>query len=192
MSLCLLVTGCSVTSNLFYDYTEMFRNGVSLSGIPWLLEWYMLLKYMRPPEVLQQALKDLFRFQKFEELGMTHTCRNKHTDSCFDYNKGFHPPREDEIWGMTIKLEADETEDDIQEIINEEEEFVDLLQGACIDFEKLSDKSDENKWISILGRRAVFIEEANRKIVDRNTSQRTHHSAQNHLEELKVCISLGK
>ena len=57
----------------------------------------------------------------------------------------------------------------IYEIINEEEEFMKQLKLAYTEPETLSEKTDEQKWIGILARRAVFIEEVNGKTIKENS-----------------------
>jgi hypothetical protein len=91
------VSGCIPTSRLFYTCRSFFDSGVTLSTIPWLLEWYILLKHLKPPEVLHQALPTLFRFQEFEELWMTHTCCAKKNKWSWVCNEKFDSPWQDEI-----------------------------------------------------------------------------------------------
>jgi ankyrin repeat protein len=182
------VFGCTPTSRLFYACTSYFGGGITLSNITWLLEWYILLKHLRSPEVLHQALAALFRFQKFEELGMTHTCCAKHKRSGFFYDENFHPSWEDEVQGAANDIKVDRTEGDSYEIMEEEEEYMELLEVTCKDFEELSENTDERKWINVLARRAVFIEEANRKIMERISSWEKPVTPLAHLEKLKVCI----
>jgi hypothetical protein len=61
-----------------------------------------------------------------------------------------------------------------------------VLLIACINFEKPSEKFDKDKGISVFARRAVFIEEANGTILDRNTSHELTATRRMTLEELKV------
>jgi hypothetical protein len=68
--------------------------------------------------------------------------------------------------------------------MNEDEEYIETLLIACINFEKPSEKSDKDKWIGVLARRAVFIEETNRTILDRNTSHEPAATRRMTLEEL--------
>jgi ankyrin repeat protein len=179
--------GCTPTS-LLYTCRSYFNRGVTLSNIPWLLEWYILLKHLRPPEILHQALAALFRFQEFEELGITHTCCAKHKMANWFFDVNFHYPADDEISGVVAEPVSNTTEDDVHEILEEEEEYIELLELACSDFEKLSEKSDEEKRISILSRRAVFIEEGNRKIIEKNALRQRPLTRPFNLDELKVCL----
>jgi hypothetical protein len=90
------------------------NEGVALSTITWLLEWHILLKYFKSPEVPQQGLYGLLRFQKFEGLGMTHTCCYKCPTSHFFFDESFVSPCDDELNNMVESIEAsDETENDI-------------------------------------------------------------------------------
>jgi hypothetical protein len=73
--------------------------------------------------------------------------------------------------------------------MNEEEECIEMLLMACINFEKPSEMSGKDMWISVLARRVVFIEETNRSILDRNTSHELAATRRMILEELNV-ISL--
>jgi hypothetical protein len=70
--------------------------------------------------------------------------------------------------------------------MDDEEEYLELLESACTNFEKLHENTEEEKWISILARRAVFIEEGNKKIIDTKAMRQRPLARLVNLEELKV------
>jgi hypothetical protein len=181
------ISGCTATSYLFHTCKSMLNYGITLSTISWLLEWYILLKYLKPPQILKQALNSLFRYQKFEELGMTHTCCIEPSMLSYLLDEHFHHPSEDGRYNTGYCKETAEMDEDIHEILDEEEEFRAMLDTACKDFEEPPGTSDEDKWIEILARRAAFIEEANKSIIDKKSIQSDFITRRPHLEELKVC-----
>ena len=70
----------------------------TLQVTPWLLEWFMMVQHQRPAEVYA-ILMTLYRRQRFDELGMTHTCcRRREMRSSYSGRKaGFISPIDDEI-----------------------------------------------------------------------------------------------
>jgi hypothetical protein len=151
----------------------------------WLLEWYLLLKHFASLEVLHQALAALFRLQRFDELGMTHTCCFIQEDGLSQTN--FESPEDDEIYGIHADPRNESVEDDLEEIMDEEEEYIELLDTACRDFEKESGQSDERRWITILARLAVFIEEGVKRRMDRDSALKSFNVPLSPLEQVKVC-----
>jgi hypothetical protein len=96
---------------------------------------------------------------------MTHTCCANHKDE-LGFEEHFYSPQKDEIRIIANDLNVEIFDSDIHEIMDEEEEFIDLLNMACNDFGRPSKLSNEQKWINILARRTAFLEEGSRKKIE--------------------------
>jgi hypothetical protein len=82
--------------------------------------------------------------------------------------------------------------------MEEEEELIELLNIAYNDFSRSSELSNEQKWIGILARRTVFLEEGSRKKSVQKSSPKPRdvkprdigprERRRSRLEELKVYL----
>lgn len=70
--------GCSPSSLLARGELQWSK------GKYWVLEWLLILKEQMDTSITQEALLDIIRVEKFNKLGMTHTCCSQRTLPPFD------------------------------------------------------------------------------------------------------------
>lgn len=136
----------------------------NLCTIPWLLEWLILLPWSQFDEINALA-NALYRRQRFDELGMTHTCTcQTSTDSWSKDADRWIEPSEcvrgvcDRHGGRAE--DRCEEEVDREEIWNEERTFAQKPHDDCDKFSAAVNTDHESSWIYVLARRAVMMEES--------------------------------
>jgi ankyrin repeat protein len=165
------LSGCTPLALLLSSgdwHQPQIRN---LEAIPWLLEWLILMQHERAAEA-HAVLMTLYRRQRFDELGMTHTCcrRRQSSSSYLGYVDQFKRPIDDERYCKEDESNTDfeggeidnlsEQAIDAEEIRDEEKFFAEKLRRNCDDFSVIASADMEVSWISLLSRRAVMMEEA--------------------------------
>lgn len=127
----------------------------------WILELFILLQECGKDDVISAYVAELDRFQRADEIGLTHTCCYS---SCHDGLK-YWPPNERSLskdprfvhmygpWEME-KKSLDELENDWAEIRAEESELGSLLERDCALFEG----HWEDRLVKILARRCAMMD----------------------------------
>ena len=105
---------------------------INSEGDIWCLEWLLMIKERRGPEVAQNALMDLVRVKEFDRIGMTHVCCNRQTSI-----SRFPCPMEDE---------------EAYEILEEERFLKQALDDFMEEFSKSYVDTVEENWIRLLSR----------------------------------------
>jgi ankyrin repeat protein len=164
------LSGCTPLAVLFSSGHWHRPQMKNLEAIPWLLEWLILVQYERAAEA-HAVLMTLYRRQRFDELGMTHTCCTRRMPYFYPgYIDQFKRPIDDEVHREEDEFHTDhesgevdnksEQAIDAEEIRDEEKFFAEELQRNCDDFSVIASADLEASWISVLSRRAVMMEEA--------------------------------
>ena len=134
----------------------------NLCWIPWVIELFLLLRGLRKGE-LDKLINSLTRRQRFDELGLTHTCclteqsyLLSHTNHIPFYSDSFRQEHTEhkKNCGCSVKF----GHEDLHE---EQIELVDNLEGYCQAFEKSQETVPidyEYSLIAMLARRTVFVE----------------------------------
>lgn len=156
-------SGCTPLRKLLTSPSGSKYQALNLATIPWLLEWYLLI-FHSDRELLSRHNSELYRLQRFDELGMTHTCcafrgSGKRYHSFFTVRT----PLEDERASYHDEYCDSEPAEDIvekAEIRNAENQLEAQLGRECDTFESLHESSRDIAWVKTLARRAVMMEEA--------------------------------
>lgn len=156
--------GCSPLRMLF-SHAPHHYNGPSriIATTPFILEWYLLVHGIQGQEASSQAAACWYRLQKFDELGMVHTC-------CTTYLHTIRHPvyLEKPLWEpgwRDRQCENKQAEEGLQEaeIIQEEQ------QHLRSELERECDGQSSTNWYGLLkplARRVVMMEEGFQKQMD--------------------------
>jgi ankyrin repeat protein len=134
----------------------------NLVGIPWVIELFLLLGRRSQSIALAMLIKSLYRRQRFDELGLMHTCclaqRPSHNNhySC-PYSSAANAENEDEdVINLTDTIGVQR----IEELADEEEELRAILEIDCERFEDIQElpyPGGNTTLLEILAQRAAFI-----------------------------------
>jgi ankyrin repeat protein len=150
--------GCTALQFLFPSIHSDGGRRHNLRWLPWTIEHFLLLRGLHKGG-LQILIKSLIRRQRFDEIGLTHTC-------CLTLKSSFLPRYFSPYVGATAEecCEDDHVSPinvDHKELQEEQQELVEALEGYCQDFakqEELTPTDCESALITTLARRIVFIE----------------------------------
>lgn len=179
--------GCLPIRVLFASFSSTYGLVSNLSAITLFLELVLLLGSLEQSSINPAYLDALFRLQKFDELGMKHTCC---TGRCYPLSRFenvspfYCPPREDEFAERATMHSLVEEEEELVEIREEEECYADILESHCVDGYASNASSVEVELIRVLSRRAVMIEEILVGVYQRKTRARKEKQAA--INKLKV------
>ena len=157
------VSGCMALTYHFHQCHWSKPQSESLKAIPWLLEWWILLTKLQP-ESMKAVASALFRRQRFDELGMTHTCCLRKEVGYLGTERWCRPfwCERGHIQQDNILPGKDDEAEDLREIREEEEEEAQKLQtDHCNISSSIQDATvePENIFITLLARRALMLEE---------------------------------
>ncbi|KAL1848356.1 hypothetical protein Daus18300_013638 [Diaporthe australafricana] len=108
--------GCSSSAFFATGFEDSFFSSVHKGAdIFWVFEWQSILRDLHGEEVVKEFLLSFLRRIKFDELGMTHVCCHRGSGMSVECRSFIHDT------GPKI---ADE---DISDILEEEDEFIDIL-----------------------------------------------------------------
>jgi hypothetical protein len=146
--------GCSILTEIAGTLNREVcgrSSDMRLYGVAVLLEWFLCLQASQSVDDLQKACQDLFRLQRFEELGIRHVCRIVHGSKteCWSGKR----------WLNTTLARGNESDlEDIEEIMDEDFPLIEQLEKDCYEFEQEDISAVEQAWIALLARRWVFLE----------------------------------
>lgn len=161
--------GCSsIRALLWREGWDKLSTNFSI--LPWLLEVGLMVSHLCSRQVQIQAVADLYRIIRFEELHLTHSCC-RHATSTWNFDLGsrvairFTHPLDDlcrASTSSTTRLDrnsgsAEELELDRMRIREEESELSQRLESDCTRFlDRLVDPPGL-VWSKLVGRRADFL-----------------------------------
>lgn len=153
--------GCTALRFLLPNIYSRGNRGHNLLWIPCIVELFILLRSFHK-EGLQSLIRSLVRRQRFDEIGLTHTCCLTLDDTFIrqyssPYMRSVELERSEDCHGRTINADHNEH----GELHEEQEELVEELEEYCQDFAKrneLAPTDCESTLITTLARRVVFIE----------------------------------
>lgn len=157
-------SGCLSLGNLLAQCHWHKPQLQNLCTVPWLLEWLILLFWSRPEE-LNALANALYRRQRFDELGMTHTCNcHKNTNAWSERADGWIRSSECMRGGCDRHHSRTgnccEEACDREEIWDEERILSQKLHDDCDKFSAAVNTDHESSWVYVLARRAVMMEES--------------------------------
>ncbi|KAL0264976.1 hypothetical protein SLS55_000932 [Diplodia seriata] len=153
------------SARVFQKLIEHEADDSALQSIPWVLEYFMVLKHTAAKSALVHATADLHRFQTFEELELKHTCYS-HSKNYYGARPQvhFYRPRDD-IYepvdcrtGNVLRQRNCDWDAESAEITNEQEELARRLDVECASYTAVLNDVFEDQWVEVLARRAVLLE----------------------------------
>lgn len=165
-----------------FNVLHLFLSGIhsqrlrihNLRWIPWVIELFLLLRRLQK-RGLQIFIQCLVRRQRFDEIGMSHTCYLNST--C---GMRYLDPRYLE-YGGTL-----EPEPDFEELLEEQQQLTDELERYC--------EQDSEDWESVLvntlARRVVFIERGSNQFLVGISSERIKQETRER-EDQASCPDIG-
>ncbi|ORY18941.1 hypothetical protein BCR34DRAFT_258918 [Clohesyomyces aquaticus] len=153
--------GYTALQFLFPGLHSQERRNHNLQWIPCIVEMFLLLRGLHK-RGLEMLIKALIRRQRFDEIGLTHTCFLASEDSLNSpYTSLYFSAREQEHSNDDLVLPISVNHKDFEELQGEQEELVQELEHFCGVFEKEKEHAPidcESSLLNMLARRAVFIE----------------------------------
>jgi hypothetical protein len=180
--------GCTLVRCVFPQIYSHRGRVYNLVGIPWFIELFLLLGWRSQGTALTVLIKSLYRRQRFDELGLTHTCcLAQQSFSNAPYNNPYSSASDAENQDVDALGSIDAIGvQRIEEIADEEEELRDLLEVDCERFEAIQElphSSGNTTLLGILTRRAVFIKSGMEEAALKSTSRRKRSQIKQHVKQ---------
>jgi hypothetical protein len=176
--------GCTALQSFLPGINSGRGRTHNLRWVPWIIELFLLLRRLRKSG-LQVLIKSLMRRQRFDELGLTHTCCLTSKSSPISrYSSPYNGAMAEEERSEDNHVPP--VNADHKELWEEQEELVKPLEAYCETFSSGKDLTPaecESALFSTLARRIVFIERgltqalSQAKLQHQLTVQRSHQSS---------------
>ena len=155
--------GCNTLHFFFRGIHSQSRRKGNLYHIPWLVELFLLLRGHQK-KGLRTFVRSLVRRQRFDEIGLSHTCCLASGSS-----RSFLERRRLSAWDLEHDSTPEISHQDFGELRDEQEQLIDELEQYC--------ETDPEDWehalIRTLARRVVFIERGSEDFVVGASLRRT-------------------
>jgi ankyrin repeat protein len=192
--------GCTLVRYIFPQiYCDSGRI-CNLVGTSWMIELFIVLERLQSTS-LAVLIQSLYRRQRFDELGLTHTCclaQENPYDARYDTPYQSALDVECEHGGSVMMVDTLDLSR-IEELADEEEELRGILETDCERFMVIQEfpySDEKTALLEILSRRAAFIkcgmEEATRKASVRVQPVRNKARAWQHVSELLLHFLVTK